>query len=454
MRIAIVGSGPSGFYAAQSLLASHPTARIDLLERLPTPYGLVRGGVAPDHQKIKRVVKTYAKTAADPRVRWFGNIELGRDVTIDELLARYDQVVLAVGAQSARKLGIPGEDLRGVFTATEFVAWYNAHPQFQDRAFPLHVKDVVVVGVGNVAMDVARILLASRSHLAGTDITAAALDDLTDGKRTRVHVLGRRGPAQAAFTPKELREIAELEGVDVRTRANEVELDPLSAAWLAEHGTKADHDNVAFVKECAGAREERESGEMWLRFCTQPVEILGEEGKVAGVRVERTEIIERNGGLSARGTGETEVLPAGLVLEAVGYRMIALPGVPFDAKRGVVPHVDGAVIDGESRVPDLFVVGWAKRGPSGLIGTNKGDSAATVATMLELGVVRPAEGPDPEGWLLERQPMLVRWEDWERLDELERVRGAEVGKVREKFTSVQQMLAEIDCLDPNCDEVR
>ncbi len=453
-RVAIVGSGPSGFYAVQALLKADPEVRCDIYERLPTPYGLVRGGVAPDHQKIKKVEKSYAKIAGDERVRWFGNVELGSDVTIDELLERYDQVVLAVGAQSARKLGIPGEDLRGVFSATEFVAWYNAHPDFQDRAFPLDVEDVVVVGVGNVAMDVARILLASRAHLAATDITEKALDRLHIDGRTRVHALGRRGPAQAAFTPKELQEINNLEGVDVRTRADEVELDPLSAAWLESEGTRHNHDNAAYVKTRTGGRETRENAELWLRFMTQPVEILGEDGEVAGVKVERTRIVDHNGWLSARGTGEYEILPAGLVLTAVGYRSVALPGVPFDARRGVLPNVDGAIMDGERRVDDLFTVGWAKRGPSGLIGTNRLDSAATVETMQTLGVVHPAQGPDPIDWLQQRVPDLVTWARWERLDAIERERGAAKGKVREKFTSVQEMLREMDCEDPDCDETR
>lgn len=453
-RVAIIGSGPSGFYAVQALLKADPEVRCDIFERLPTPYGLVRGGVAPDHQKIKKVEKSYAKIAANERVRWFGNVELGSDVQIDELLERYDQVVLAVGAQSARKLGIPGEDLRGVFSATEFVAWYNAHPDFQDRAFPLDVEDVVVVGVGNVAMDVARILLASRAHLAVTDITESALTDLHTAKRTRVHALGRRGPAQAAFTPKELQEINELNGVDVRTRADEVEVDPLSAAWLEAEGGKQNRENAAFVKTRTGAREHRENAELWLRFTTQPVEILGEDGQVTGVRVERTRIVERNGWLSAQGTGETELLPAGLVLTAVGYRSVALPGVPFDAKRGVLPNEQGAIVDGDSRVDDLFAVGWAKRGPSGLIGTNRLDSAATVATMQKLGVVNPAQGPDPVDWLHGRVTSLVTWADWLRLDAIERARGEAKGKVREKFTSVQEMLREMDCEGPDCDETR
>lgn len=454
MRVAIVGSGPSGFYAAQALLKAHEDVRCDFIERLPTPYGLVRGGVAPDHQKIKAVERKYARIAEDPRVRWFGGVELGLHVQIDELLERYDQVVLAVGAQTARKLGIVGEDLRGSFSATEFVAWYNAHPDFQDRSFPLDVEDVVVVGVGNVAMDVARILLANRAHFEGTDITATALEELHRAKRTRVHVLGRRGPAQASFTPREIEEIAALEDVDVRTRADEVELDPASEAWLETDGTRANASNVRFAKSRIGPRDKRELGELWLRFTVSPVEILGEDGAVSGVRVEHNRIVERDGWLVSEGTGVFEVLPAKMVLAAVGYRSVALPGVPFNAKRGVIPNEAGAVLDGDQRVPDLFVVGWAKRGPSGLIGANRADSAATVKTMDELGVQRDALGPDPLAWLQERVSGLVRWADWERLDALERARGDAQGKVREKFTSVEEMLRQLECEGPDCDETR
>ncbi|MEZ4315921.1 MAG: FAD-dependent oxidoreductase [Myxococcota bacterium] len=441
-RVAIVGSGPSGFYAVQALFKADPDVRCDLLERLPTPYGLVRGGVAPDHQKIKSVVRAYEKTATEERFRWFGNVELGRDVTIDELLERYDRVVLAVGAQSASRLGIPGENLRGSYTATEFVAWYNAHPDYQDRTFPLDADDAVVVGVGNVAMDVARILAAPRSHLAPTDITDTALASLDRDRRVRVHVLGRRGPAQAAFTPKEIQEISAIEGIDVRTVKKEVKLDPLSEAWLDAEGTRANRDNVDFVQSRTGMRLRTARAEMWLRFCVSPVALLGDD-RVEAVKVEHNRIVERDGRLSCEGTGVFEEIPAGIVLAAVGYRSVPIPGVPFDVRRGLIPNEAGQVVDGDVPVEDLFVVGWAKRGPSGLIGTNRLDSTATVTTMMRTPVMNPAQGPDPEAWLRERVPQLVTWAEWEQLDAHETQRGTEKGKVRDKFASVTEMLAHL-----------
>jgi len=440
LRIAIIGSGPSGFYAAQTLFRHNEEVRCDLFDRLPTPFGLVRGGVAPDHQKIKRAARAYDKIAAHPRFRWFGNVEIGRDVSVADLLERYDQVVLAIGALSARKLGIPGEDLDGCFSATEFVAWYNGHPDFQDRSFPVDVEDVVVVGVGNVSMDVSRVLACTPEHLAPTDITDAALSALGSMSRKRIHVLGRRGPAQAAYTPKEIHEIDELDGIDVRVRKDEATLDPLSAAWVEAHGERAHHDNIKFAASRTGPREAPDRCEMWLRFCCSPVEVLG-DGKVEAVRIEKTEIVEKDGRLRPVGTGRFEVIPAGLVLTAVGYRSVPIPGVPFDDRAGRIPNREGQVMDGDSPVDDLFVVGWAKRGPTGLIGTNRHDSNLTADLMLEVGVKHPAQGPDPIEWLLEVVPDCINWQDWKRIDAAELAAGEAKGKIREKFTDVAQMLA-------------
>jgi ferredoxin--NADP+ reductase len=443
LHVAIVGSGPSGFYAVQALFRSGEDVRCDMLDRLPTPFGLVRGGVAPDHQKIKRVVKAYEKLAADDRFRFFGNVELGKDVQIAGLLEHYDQVVLAVGAQSARTLGIPGERLDNSLSATAFVAWYNGHPDFQDVRIDTDVDDVVVVGVGNVAMDVTRVLACTPEHLATTDITHRAAEQLGRHNRARIHVLGRRGPAQAAFTPKEVQEMAGLDGIDVRVRPDEAALDPLSAAWLQEHGERNNRDNVAFVQERVGERDATDRCEVWLRFCASPVEILGST-HVEGVRVEKTRIVERDGRLRPERTGETEVIDAGLVLTAVGYRSVPLPGVPFDDASGRIPNDEGQVLDDGKPVADLYVVGWAKRGPTGLIGTNRADSTATVKRMLADGVKRPGTSDDPGAWLAATAPRHVSWAGWEQLDSHEVVRGEPKGKIREKIVSIDEMLGHLE----------
>ncbi len=443
LRVAVVGSGPSGFYAVQALFKRDDTVCCDMIDRLPTPFGLVRGGVAPDHQKIKRVVKAYERLAADERFRFFGNVELGRDVQIDELLTHYDQVVLAVGAQSARTLGIPGERLDNSLTATAFVAWYNGHPDFQDLVVDTNVDDVVVVGVGNVAMDVTRLLACTPEHLAKTDITHAAADRLALHNRARVHVLGRRGPAQAAFTPKEVQEMAGLDGIDVRVRPDDATLDPLSAAWLEEHGERTHRDNVRFVNERVGDRESTARCEVWLRFCTSPLEILGST-RVEGVRVAKTRIVEKDGRLRPVRTDETEVIPAGLVLTAVGYRSVPIAGVPFDDARGRIPNDGGQVLRDGVPVDDLYVVGWAKRGPTGLIGTNRLDSTETVKRMTADGVKTPGTMDDPGTWLASACPRHVSWEGWEKLDGHEVERGLPKGKIREKLTAIDAMLDHLD----------
>lgn len=440
-RVAVVGSGPSGFYAAAALLKSDPDCRVDVLDRLPTPFGLVRGGVAPDHQKIKSVVRAYNKTAANERFRFFGNVELGTHLTLEELQQHYDQVVLAVGAPKGRHLGIPGEDLPGIHTATDFVAWYNGHPDLQQRAFDLDVDDAVIVGVGNVSMDVCRVLASPKGRLDTSDITDQALTALGAHTRRRIHVLGRRGPAQAAFTPKEIQEIRAIDGIDVRSKKEEAELDPLSAAWLESDGARNNRDNAEFVSSCTGMRLRSDPTEVWLRFLVSPVAFLGTD-RLEAVRVEKNEIVENDGWLGCRGTGVFEEIPCGAAFLAVGYRSVPLPGVPFDESRGRIPNDEGRVLDGDTPIDDLFVVGWAKRGPTGLIGTNRADSVAVVKTILATPVVNASSG-DPAEWLGSRSPRLVTWDDWQILDELEVAAGVERGRPRVKFTNVDEMLSKL-----------
>lgn len=465
LRVAVVGAGPSGFYAVAALLdAPGLHVSVDVFDRLPAPFGLVRYGVAPDHEKIKRVDRVFDKTARDPRVRYYGNVALGRDVSRRELLDLYDAVIYAVGAQSDRRLGIPGEDLDGSWSSTEFVAWYNGHPDFAAAEYPLRHRQVAVVGIGNVAMDCARLLARPAEDLATTDISDTALEAFRHSRVEDVHVLARRGPAQAACTPPELKELGELEGVDVIV--DPAELDDVEMAGEADRQTKK---NLELFREFAEGGERPPGGDARRRihfhFLVSPVEIRGEEGRVAGLVVEKNELVERDGRLRPRGTGERRELPVSAVIRAIGYRSVPLPDVPFDDAWGIIPNRDGRVTawrdgtrEGEAPVqPREYVVGWAKRGPSGLIGTNKADSNDTVARLLEDagewadpgaggGEIGSGEAGDDGGAaaiedLLRRRG--IRWVDyegWQAIERLETERGAEAGRPRAKICHLDELL--------------
>lgn len=428
-RIAVVGAGPSGFYAVQALQAAKLPMAIDLVDRLPTPFGLVRAGVAPDHQNIKAVVRAYDKIASQPGFRFRGGVNLGTDVTLDELRSAYDQVVLAVGCEQAAPLGIPGEWLPGSHSATAFVGWYNGHPDHVDHDFALDSPAAVVVGVGNVAMDVTRVLLGDREVLAGTDIATHALEVLRASAVRDVYVLGRRGPAQVAFTPTELEELDHLPDVDLRVRPEDLALDPDSAASVAAAKDKALDENLRRLRAVAerGPRERRCRIHLWLN--TSPIAIEG-DGKVERVIVGRNRVEgDGAGGFRAVDTGERSTIDAGLVFRAVGYRGRPIPGVPFDDRTGTIRHVGGRV------GPGLYCVGWAKRGPKGLIGTNRADSRDTVDRMLEdlATLPRPPRAPLP------RIEAATDWSDWQHLDEHERANGQEKGKLREKLVRAPRM---------------
>jgi ferredoxin--NADP+ reductase len=393
LRIAIVGAGPSGFYAAGALLQQKNVAvSIDLFERLPTPHGLVRYGVAPDHQKIKTVSKVFDRIATDPRLRFFGNVEFGRDLTHDDLRRHFDQILYAVGAQADRKLEIPGEELLGSLSATEFVAWYNGHPDYTNLSINLRCSSAVVVGVGNVALDVARILARSVEELAATDIADYALDALTQSCIEDIYVLARRGPVQVKFSPIEIREFADLACADVIVDPTELALDPRSATDLA-----ADPEAQRNLEQLRIFAERGVTGRprrVHFRFLVSPVEILGEHGSVAAIRIEKNELRESAGGsLNAHGIGQFATIPAGLVLRSVGYKGTPLPGVAYDARRGTISNEAGRVLHPETGeiVQGEYVVGWAKRGPTGVIGTNKPDAAETVAQMLADVAALPAK---------------------------------------------------------------
>src|SRR4051812_25794597 len=449
LRIAIVGSGPSGFYAAGQLLKDKErVTQVDVFDRLPTPWGLVRGGVAPDHPNIKAVSRVYEKTAQHPEFRFFGNVELGRDVSREDLLDRYHAVIYAVGAAVDRKMGIPGEDLTGSHSATELVAWYNGHPDYRELEFDLSCERAVVVGNGNVAADVARMLALTRDELATTDVADHALEVMADSNIKEIVVLGRRGPAQAAFTNPELLELGEMTDADVFVDERDVELDPLSAEWL--EGDESDitaRKNVEILTGYAGREPEGKNKRIVLRFLVSPVEIGG-EGRVESITIRRNELArDENGVLRPQPTDETETIPVGLVFRSIGYKGIPLEGLPFDERGAVIPNEGGRVLDEDGRPrPGEYVVGWIKRGPTGIIGTNKRDAQETVNAVLEdleQGRLPEPASPDRgelEEFLRERQPDLVTYAGWEAIDRAEREAGEPHGRPRVKYTTFDELL--------------
>jgi ferredoxin--NADP+ reductase len=469
IRIAVVGSGPAGFYAAGHLLKDpQRPIEVDMLERLPTPWGLVRSGVAPDHPKIKSVTRVYEKTAANPRFRYFGNVTFGVHVSREDLLAHYHAIVYATGSPSDRPLGIPGEELPGSHAATEFVGWYNGHPDHTNLEFDLTTPSgggaaaerAVVIGNGNVALDVARMLVLAPEELEPTDTADHALAVLAASRVSEVVILGRRGPAQAAFTNPELLELGELADADVIVEEAELE----QALAVADPHAEADitcRRNVEILRDYAARPAKGHRKRIVLRFLLSPTAFLADEhGRLGAVELVRNELVPTPaGGLRAAGTDERETIAAGLAFRAIGYRGIPLPGVPFDERSATIPNDGGRVVDGESRapVPGEYVVGWIKRGPSGVIGTNKKDAHETVDAMLadlapssngtaasgEHAGAHVPDTPDAaavEALLRSRQPELVTYSGWEAIDRRERALGAPAGRPRVKLTRIEELL--------------
>jgi len=452
LRVAIIGAGPTGFYAADHLLrVASPAVEVDLYDRLPTPFGLVRGGVAPDHQKIKSVTAAFDKVAAHPRFRFFGNVELGKHVTVDDLRRHYHQIVYCTGAQTDRRMGVPGEDLTGSHPATEFVAWYNGHPDYRDLTFDLSVERAAVVGVGNVAIDVARILCRTPEELAQTDIADHALEALRHSRIKEVYLLGRRGPAQAAFTNPEIKELGELADTDITVPAAEAALDDASRASLERTNDRATMKKVDIIQSYADRARTGKSRALVLRFLVSPVEVLGDDrGRVTGLTLVRNSLVATpTGTLQAKPTGEQEILPVGLVFRSVGYRGVPLPGVPFNESWAVILNEKGRVLDPVTKqpLPGEFTAGWIKRGPTGVIGTNKPDAAETVQGMLEDAaagrLLTPAEpGADAAERLInERQPQWFSYANWLKVNETEVAKGRAGGRPRVKLARVDEMLA-------------
>jgi ferredoxin--NADP+ reductase len=457
IRIAVIGSGPAGFYTAGHLLKDGPeTLELDMIERLPTPWGLVRSGVAPDHPKIKSVTRVYEKTAAHPRFRFFGNVELGRDVSREELAEHYHAIVYATGSPADRPLGIPGEELPGSHPATDFVGWYNGHPDYREHDFDLSASRAIVIGNGNVALDVARMLTLTHDELAVTDIADHALEVLDASNVREIVVVGRRGPAQAAFTNPELLELGELADADVIVDPQELE----RALAVPDPGTDpTSKRNVAVLRDYAGRAPEGKRKRVVLRFLLSPIELIGDGMGVRSVVMARNALqAGENGRLRAVPTGETESVEAGLVMRAIGYRGIALPGVPFDERSATIPNEGGRVLGTGSVpagtqeaapsgvLPGEYAVGWIKRGPSGVIGTNKKDAQQTVDALLEdLAAnthLQPSD-PDPESierLLAERVPALVTYEGWSEIDRHEQSLGEPHGRPRVKLTRIEELL--------------
>lgn len=454
IRVAIIGSGPSGFYAADHLLKQKDhNIFIDMYDRLPTPFGLVRGGVAPDHPKIKSVTKLYTRIASNEKFKFFGNVEFGKDVTRADLAKYYHAIIYAVGAQTDNRLNIAGEDLHNSYAATEFVGWYNGHPDYRHYEFDLSVKRVAVIGVGNVAMDVARILARTTSELYETDIADYALEALKNSQVEEIIVLGRRGSAQAAFTNPEIKELGEMEDADIIVSQADANPDALSAESLKTNGDRSAIRNVEILQEYAKREPTGKSRKIIMRFLVSPVEIIGDE-KVEAIKVVKNELyLNERGVLRPRATDQFETIPVDMVFRSVGYRGVALPDVPFYERWGTIPNDKGRVMaehESTDQVIGDYVVGWIKRGPSGIIGTNKPDSIETANMFLEdlsAGKVLQPENTSTEAvveLVKSRKPNYVTFADWEKLDEIELKRGEETGRSRVKFTSIDDMLDALD----------
>lgn len=445
MRVAIIGSGPAGFYAAEALLRRTDTVvHVDMFERLPTPYGLVRGGVAPDHQSIKAVTRVYEKTATRPTFRFMGNVCLGRDVTVDELRQHYHQIVYAVGNEDDRRLGIPCEGISRCTPATVFIGWYNGHPDYRQAKIDLSVSRVAVVGNGNVAIDSARMLLRTPAELEKTDIAAHALEALRNSQVREVYILGRRGPEQASFTPPELKEFGEMEDVDPIVAPEE-----LAGCVISETaGNTQQEKNLKILQSFVTRQHGGKAKKLHLRFLVSPIEIIADAGgKVAGLVIEKNRLeAQPDGTVSARGTGETEVLEVGMVLPAIGFAAKRIAGIPYDEKTKVIANEDGRVVDPVSRsvIANEYVVGWARTGPQGLIGSHKGASAHVVEHMIADGAgLEARELPEREAidsLLRQRGVQIVSFSDWKRLDDVEVARGERRGAPRDKIVDVEAML--------------
>ena len=448
-RVAIVGSGPAGFFAADHLFKNNElNIEIDMYDKLPTPFGLVRSGVAPDHQKIKTVTKVYDKIAANPKFKFFGLIEYGHHITLEDLKHHYHQVLFATGAQTDRRLNIPGEDLNRSHTATEFVAWYNSHPDFADLEFDLSGEKIAIIGMGNVAVDVARILCRSEEELSKTDIAGYAFEKLVNSNVKEVFMIGRRGPAQAAFTNPELKELGNLDMADCLILKEESQLDDLTTQYLSDNPERSIERKLEMISEYSNHTKTKEKS-LTIRFLLSPTEIIpDEDGNVKAIKLVKNALSKSDdGSLRPKATEENEILEVDMVFRSIGYQGIPLPEIPFKESWGIIPNNNGRITDisEENTLTGLYCTGWIKRGPTGVIGTNKTDSAETVALMIEdinnNNTFQPenTESKKIEALIKERNPEYVDYEDWLKIDSEEIARGEKEGRPRVKFTKIDDI---------------
>ena len=449
LRVAVVGSGPSGFYATEALIKSGLSVKIDMLERLPAPYGLVRNGVAPDHAKLKQAIQLYDKIAEAKEFNYLGNVNVGRDVSVEELKNTHHVILFACGAESDRKLGIPGENLPGSYTATEFVGWYNGHPDYRNRTFDLSHNVAVIIGQGNVAADVSRILAKTVDELKHTDIAEHALEVLAASQIREIYVIGRRGPAQAKFTPKELREFGELSACDPVVSQEDLVLNPASQQELEDKSNAGSTKIYQLFKEFSQRHGEAKKRRCHFRFLLSPVELTG-QGKLQNLVLEKNALQGEAFNQSARGSGEKITLDAGILFRSIGYRGIPIAGVPFDERKAIIPNIRGKVTDTNGTfISQLYTAGWIKRGPTGIIGTNRADSVETVESILQ-DVAAQNTSSQKSGMdglltlLRQRHVRYVTFAEWKMIDQHEIERGKLVGKPREKYTSIKEMLSALD----------
>ncbi len=433
VRIAIVGSGPSGFYTANALLRSDTDVEIDVIDRLPTPFGLIRAGVAPDHQKTKNVQRAYEKTALNEQVTYFGNVDVGRDVSVGELKELYEAVVLAIGSPYDRKLGVPGEDKKGVFGSADFVGWYNGHPDFRDLEPDLNTNAVVVIGNGNVAIDCARVLVKTPGEMSTTDLATHAAEAIHASPLEDVYMIGRRGPIEAKFTNVELREMGELDECTPIIDAAQIPEEVPKDMEMNDRDRRLKDRNLGTLRSFVDADPAGRKRRVHFQFFASPVEILGSES-VEAIRLETTEV--RDG--RAVGTGQVYEIPCGIVIPAIGYQGQPLKGVPFDERNGVIENNDGRISEG------LYAVGWIRRGPTGVIGTNKhdGDRAAEQINK-DCSDDGKAGREGLKSLLVSKGVRYIDYPEWQRIDEAEKSAAAE-GAPRRKLTRISEMLTVLD----------
>lgn len=454
LHVAIIGSGPSGFYTAEDLFKKEDFfVEVDMFERLPTPYGLVRAGVAPDHQKIKSVTKIYNNIAHLPQFRFWGNVKFGTDITKAELLGHFDAIIYAFGAQSDRKLAIKGENLRGNYSATEFVGWYNGHPDYRDIKFDFSCSDVAIIGMGNVAIDIARILARTENELSHTDIAEHAQDQFRNSKIENIYLIARRGPMQAAFTPVGTKSMLNMEEAAAYVNPAELKLEIESEKIIKETNDKRIIQNLKFLGAISKNDISSAAIKIQFLFRRSPLEIYGENGEIEGIKIVKNELFKDDyGNLKARATDVSEDLRVKMVFRSIGYKVNQIPDVPFDDKKGVIANENGRVVDEATRDihPHEYVVGWAKRGPTGIIGTNKSDAIKTNELLIE-----DFKDKQSECWsnshsriikkfLKSKKVNYVPFEDWRILDQIEIDEGEKKSKPREKITSVADMLNVIE----------